>query len=238
MSDEIADRTQAQRRQFSGDVEQPFTERGDGTRTPADRATFDPDADSDSGPVAEAVARRQDAEQRFDRRGDGRRDGDATDVGAVLGALGGGVGAGLLGTPGSDTAPGLLDRPRFDVGGRPDVDTTPDVDVFTDFDFGQDIGSDTDTGGDLDTDTDTDLPDPDLTDPVRDPPTDTPRDPPRDTPGDPPTDRTRDPPRPFDPEDDSSGDEAALFGTASADELIDSGLLSGSDAAADLFGDR
>jgi len=110
--------------------------------------------------------------------------------------------------------------------------------VFTDFDFGQDIGSDTDTGGDLDTDTDTDLPDPDLTDPVRDPPTDTPRDPPRDTPGDPPTDRRRDPPRPFDPEDDSTDSEAALFATRSLDDLIDSGIQSGSEAARGLFDGR
>jgi hypothetical protein len=236
MSDDIAERTRAQRRQFGGDFEQPFDERGGGTRTPADRATFDPDADTGSGPVADAVARRQDAEQRFDRRASDTREGDATTAEVLGGAFSGGLSAGLLGTPGSDTAPGLLDRPRFDVGGRPDVDATPDSDVFTDFDFGQDIGGDTDTGGDLDTDTD--LTDPDLTEPVRDPPTDTPRDPPRDPPGDPPTDRTRDPPRPFDPEDDTGDDDAALFATATADELIDSGLLSGSEAAADLFGGR
>jgi hypothetical protein len=236
ISDDIADRTQAQRRQFSGDVDQPFTERGGGTRTPADRATMDPRGSQDSGPVADAVARRREAEQRFDRRGDGRRDGDATGVGAVLGALGGaGLGAGLFGSPGSDTAPGLTDRPRFDVGGRPDVDSTPDVDVFTGFDIGQDLGGDADTGRDLDPDTD--LPDPDLIDRTDTDPTDpTPRDRRDFDSGD---DRRRDRDPRIELEDDTrSDDETALFGSASADALIDSGILSGRDAASDLFGSR
>jgi hypothetical protein len=241
MSDEIADRTQAQRRQFSGDVEQPFTERGSGTRTPADRATRDPEGDQDAGPVAEAVARRQDAEQRFDRRGDGRRDGDATAARLGLGTVGTLGLAGELFGGDSEQPGGLLDRPQFDVGTGADTDATPDIDVFTDFDFGQDIGGDTDTRGDTDTDTgqDTpvDIPTTDLTDP---PETDRPRDPGRDTPNDPPSDPPRDPPTdvPFEEEDENDDDGFLLFGTRSRDDTVDSGLQSGADAFEDLFGGR
>jgi len=107
------------------------------------------------------------------------------------------------------------------------------VDVFTDFDFGQDISSDTD--GDLDTDGD--FGDPDFG---------------RDTNGDTdPTDPTPRDRRDFDPgdngrrdrdpivelEDDAgTDDEQRVFGAAAVDDLIDSGLQSGSDAFEDLFG--
>jgi hypothetical protein len=239
ISDDIADRTQTQRRQFSGDFDQPFTERGGGTRTPADRATMDPRGSQDSGPVADAVARRREAEQRFDQRGSDTPAGGSTAPGLALGTLGvSGAAAGLFG---GDTGqgPGLRDRTDFGADVGPNVDSTPDVDVFTGFDFGQDIGSDSDT--DLDSVPDTDIPTTDLTDPPRDIPNDPPRDPPRDTPGDPPgdppDDPPRDPPTPFDPpEDEADTDEAIGFGTRTDDDLIDSGILSGSEAAETLFG--
>jgi len=182
-------------------------------------------SDTDDAPTLRAVADRLDA------------DGDATaprvDPAEAAGAsVGATLGAGQQPDTGADLLDGLGFAGGFGVGTTPDTRTTPDIDVFTDFDFGQDLG--TDTPQDTPTDIDTDTPTTDLTDPdVRDPPTRDPRDPPRFDPGDTPR---RDPDAPFDIDsDEDSDDEFTLFGTRQQDRLVDSGILSGSAAAADLF---
>jgi hypothetical protein len=178
-------------------------------------------------------------DQRFDRRSDDGLDGDgdataptidpASAAGASVGAT---LGAGQQPDTGADLLDGLGFAGGFGVGTTPDTRTTPDIDVFTDFDFGQDLG--TDTPQDTPTDIDTDSPTTDLTDPgLRDPPTRDPRDPPRRDPGDPPR---RDPDAPLDLDSDQgTEDEFTLFGTRQQDRLVDSGILSGSAAADELF---
>ena len=186
------------------------------------------DPDTDAGTVTDARARRQDAEARFDARGRG-------------------LGAGAGGLFGASTAAGGL------LGGFGGVDTEPDagIDIFGD--IGSDVFTDTDPGigSDVETDTtpgfdfgdgDVDLFDPDLSDPsdLIDPDRSDPgEDPGRDRGRDPGTDpeRDRDPDVPFDGDQDTD-DSTSLFDVLARDDTVDSGILSGSEAAADLFGRR
>jgi len=198
------------------------------------------DPDTDAGTVTDARARQRDAEARFDARtsglgagagglfGVGSQDTPATGatVGGLLGGFGGvgtdpDVGGDIFGDIGTDVFTGVDTDPGIDSDIDTDIDTTP----------GLDLG-----GGDVD------LFDPDPSDPTRttdtdivDPGEDPGRDRGRDTGTDP--ERDRDPEVPFDGDQDTD-DSTALFGVLRRDDTVDSGILSGAEAAADLFGRR